>query len=514
MDIYYKLFICFFVLIGIFFIIVVCKKDVKENFAEVDFKLRSGNDFQDNRFQIYNQNSGAPWKELPVESNNPLVQNYGTSYVDAYKMNQYIFNDFEKKDIDEFCKKYSDDFIFNKEIYEKDYTPFDIVNLNKDTWYDRYNWDPNYVLYQKYIESKFKEVNEMNKLLLLLFNKYWFNFIANYVKRKVPQSKPYFIMKYRILEVWSSKKKIEGKPSSKVFELVVTTTRDDAKLAFEFHSIGYFELIKNLYEMKKMKIIYISNYSLDHLLLRQGLDKHNLHYNLNPTWSNDNSFSSAEATKLYSEGKKKKLEEGNALQNSYVCFAYERGSKNPNGQPIYAVDRNDCENRFTLMGYEKPPGVWDKPCKKDSECMFYGQNKNYKNNFGKCYRGYCELPLNMKPLGYHYYINEPAVKPLCYNCKSKKWLPNTQVDFCCDEQKDRKKYPFLKGPDYAFKGDGLTRYNRYVQEQCKIKPSYDNIFKETSVWKVNCKGFLDTYLLESMKAVPDDVKKDYDIENK
>lgn len=512
MNIYYKLFIGYFIFLGIFFIIAICKRETRENFT-ADFKLRSGNDFQDNRFEIYNQNSNEPWKELPVESNNPIVQNYGTSYLDMYKMNQYIFNDFEKKDVDAFVKKYSDKLEFDKENYLEDYTPFDIYNLNKDTWFNRYNWDPNYVLYQKYIESKFDEVNDMNKLFLMLFNRYWFDFIANYVKRNVILQKPYYIMKYRILQAYSSKEKTNDKPNSRIFETIVTVTRDDAKLAFEFYLTAYFELVGDKYEMKKLKIQYISNYTLDQVLIREGIDKHNLHYNLNPLWSNDNSFSSAEVDKLYAKGKDKALEEKNALENSYVCFAYDKGSKKPYSQPIYAVDRHDCENRFTLMGYEKPPGVWDKPCKSDSECMFYGQNKNYKNSFGKCYRGYCELPLNMKPLGYHYYIDEPATKPLCYNCNSKKWLPNTQVDFCCDEQKDKKKYPFLKGPDYAFKGDGLARYNRYMQQQCTMKPSYDNVFKKTSVWKVNCKGFLDTYLLESGQAEPDEVEKIYDIEN-
>ena len=124
MDIYYKLFIGFFVFLGLVFIWVVCRRSINEGFAEktetVDFQLRSGNDFQDNRFQIYNQNSNEPWKELPVESNNPIVQYYGTTYNDMYKMNQYIFNDFEKKDVDKFVKKYSDSVKFDKENYLDD----------------------------------------------------------------------------------------------------------------------------------------------------------------------------------------------------------------------------------------------------------------------------------------------------------------------------------------------------------------------------------------------------------
>jgi len=75
-------------------------------------------------------------------------------------------------------------------------------------------------------------------------------------------------------------------------------------------------------------------------------------------------------------------------------------------------------------------------------------------------------------------------------------LPNTKMDFCCDEQKDKTKYPFLKGPDYAFKGDSLARFNEFRQNKCRMKPNYDNIFKDTNVWKVDCKGFLDSYLIK------------------
>ena len=518
MNIYYKLFIGYFVIIGIFFLVVVCRNGVQENFASkeetADFKLRSGNDFQDNRFQIFNQNSDAPWKELPVESNNPLVQYYGSSYVDNWKMNQYIFTDFEKKDIDKFVKEYTDEVKYEKGDYNVDYTPFDLENINKDTWYNRYNWDPNYTLYQRYIESKFDEINDMNKLFLMLFNKNWFNYLSNYVKRNTVLQKSYFILKYRLLNLQSSKKKKGGKSESRIVDTIVVVGRDDAKLVFIFNLTGYFELKNGKYDLKKMGIKYTSNDSLDNVLLRKGLDKHNLHYNLNPLWSNDNTYSSSEVQGVYAEGKKKSDEEGNALENSYVCFAYDKESKDPYGQPIYAIDKNDCHNKYTIMGYEKPSGVWDKPCKTDSECMFYGQNKNYENNYGKCYRGYCELPVNMKPLGYHYYINEEPVKPLCYNCKSKKWLPNTQVDFCCEEQKDRKKYPFLKSPDYAFKGDGLTRYNAYVKKNCSMKPSFDNIFSSPEVWKVNCKGFLDTYLLDKGDVYEKEEKKVFDLEHK
>ena len=42
----------------------------------------------------------------------------------------------------------------------------------------------------------------------------------------------------------------------------------------------------------------------------------------------------------------------------------------------------------------------------------------------------------------------------------------------------------------------LPRYNAFVQKKCTMSPSYDNIFKKTNVWKIDCKGFLDSYSIQ------------------
>jgi hypothetical protein len=75
-----------------------------ENF-DIKYHDVVGNLFQDYRFQKYSQNSNQTWKELPNASNAPIVQTYGSSFNDMYKMNQYIFNDFKKEQLDEFVKK-------------------------------------------------------------------------------------------------------------------------------------------------------------------------------------------------------------------------------------------------------------------------------------------------------------------------------------------------------------------------------------------------------------------------
>ena len=477
MNFYY-----FIGLIILLIIIYLLRYNTVETF-DIKYHNVVGNLFQDYRFQKYGQNSNKTWKELPNAYNAPIVQSYGSSFSDMYKMNQYIFNDFDKKQIDEFVKKNSGAIINTDKEVLKIYTPFDIQNINRTTWLDNYNWDPDYVLYQKYPESSFKEVNKLNMKFLNLFNIFWFKFIDNYIKRKVMIEKPFFILKYRLVNVYEYK-------GDRIFEIVLVITRDDGFLAFEFFLQSY---KNNLY------IEYIANYSLDQVLLRESLNKDNdTYYNLNPLWANDTTLPSSAVNIILKDEKEKARKTIDILDNTKACFTYDKDSTSPISIPIYAINRNDCHDKYSMIGYKKPSGVWDSPCLKDEDCPFYKQNKNYKNDYGKCIRGKCQLPLNMENLGYHYYINEQTVRPLCYNCNTTKWLPNTNPDFCCEEQKDKKKYPHLDGPDYAFKNDILSRTNEYKQKNCKMKKTYSNIFEDSNVWKIECKGdYLNSYHIEN-----------------
>jgi hypothetical protein len=103
MNFYYYICIILISLFCLFF------KKLKEGFSTDKIKYHpvTGNLFQDDRFQKYNQNYNKKWKELPSASNEPIIQTYGTSFNDMYKLNQYIFNDFTKMEIDKFIKKYS-----------------------------------------------------------------------------------------------------------------------------------------------------------------------------------------------------------------------------------------------------------------------------------------------------------------------------------------------------------------------------------------------------------------------
>lgn len=111
-----------------------------------------------------------------------------------------------------------------------------------------------------------------------------------------------------------------------------------------------------------------------------------------------------------------------------------------------------CESPYDELGnVKRVKTYWDKPCEKHTDCPFYQANKNYKNYRGGCIDGRCEFPIGVKPASYRNYISDAASKPVCHNCREK------TSSFCCEEQKDKKKYPRLLGADYAFELDSFER---------------------------------------------------------
>ncbi len=135
---------------------------------------------------------------------------------------------------------------------------------------------------------------------------------------------------------------------------------------------------------------------------------------------------------------------------------------------LFASSKEDCENRLDFVGREKPKGVWDHPCITDEDCLMYQSNQNYPNQYGRCLEnGKCQFPLGMESLGYRYFITGEDSEPYCYNCESNTWLPSTEIGKCCEAQRDKKRFPFLNGPDFAFRGDSPQRERHYRQIKCR-----------------------------------------------
>lgn len=169
----------------------------------------------------------------------------------------------------------------------------------------------------------------------------------------------------------------------------------------------------------------------------------------------------------------------NFLRTSFACFIPNQENYS---ELLYASNRETCENRLDFLGRPKPQGVWDHACSSNEDCLFYGANQNYPNQFGRCMEnGRCQWPIGMKPLGYHYWIPNSDSELFCYNCEGHRWLPDTEIKKCCEAQKDKTKYPFLKGPDYAYRGDLPERERHYEQVFCHTQNTKQTQQEITSI---------------------------------
>ena len=113
-----------------------------------------------------------------------------------------------------------------------------------------------------------------------------------------------------------------------------------------------------------------------------------------------------------------------------------------------SIDKYNCENSYDVNGKKlKSIGVWDRPCVSNEDCPFYKKNKNYDNEFGGCKEGVCEFPIGAINISPRKARNLDIM--LCHNCLKK--------SNCCQEQFNKKLYPKLMSPDYAFKNDHYLR---------------------------------------------------------
>ena len=112
-----------------------------------------------------------------------------------------------------------------------------------------------------------------------------------------------------------------------------------------------------------------------------------------------------------------------------------------------AINKYQCSNIYNTFGNTNHSGIWDRKCIKNEECPFYKKNLNYTNDFGGCINGSCDMPLGLTNISpHHYNKNDIAI---CHNCK--------KGVYCCDKQNNKKEYPNLISPDYAFEEDSKIR---------------------------------------------------------
>jgi hypothetical protein len=166
------------------------------------------------------------------------------------------------------------------------------------------------------------------------------------------------------------------------------------------------------------------------------------YFELSDTFNSDINLDKDAINKFIELKQKKQIHEND---NNYCFF------KN-------ASDKNNC---ISVSRNNNSLGIYDSPCLYNEDCPYYKKNKNYPNSRGGCIKGYCEMPTNVKLVGYKEFIDGNS--PICYNCKKTNGCKGMECNMCCDKQKDTKLYPNLDGPDYAYYNDYNQRM-KYMKE--------------------------------------------------
>lgn len=349
--------------------------------------------------------------------------------------------------------------------------------LNRNTWKNRskeYNPNIDFSFENKYIDSRIDDVNIINNYMINKFNILQNSLISKRALVLFGKAK-FMILIYKITNIQISNNKI-------IYEIRTILFKDNISYAPYFYFKGF---VINKDGKKQVKIFdfsFIGFLTTNMLLMANGVEtnkkkiyeykKINNNYTLYNDKMERNLLKTVYAVNKYINSYK--------LENQYACFSTNYSdyliASNNSSVVINSNNKEDCNSIYDLVGNPKPSGIWDKPCKKDEECHFYRTNENYPNKKGKCKsNGYCELPVGMINMGYHYFIPTTTSEPYCYNCKSKdRWRPITELGKCCWEQTDKKKYPFLESPDFAFNNDLNDRFNHSYRKNC-YKDSKGNL---------------------------------------
>ena len=500
----FVIYIFFFILI--FTILYILNKSVErfQNVTPPTNPIGTINDPRDvllfkPQSNLFTGNANKYWKNYPVESNSNFIDDIPPPvqeiYLELPKEAKYGDNSYRKglfnysdliKGINDNINILNDMGTFEEKLlnpttlepmkykYEVD---FEIDKLNRKSWIDRWQqYNPIKKMYYNYDEIK-SPIDDVNKLNLE-FKKRCYDqqqYILNNNQLINFGIIPFDIYKYRIDKIEYNTNNINLR---KFIIRIMLYRESDLYLT----TLSYIGVIKDnktyIFESE-----YVGGSPQDEYLMPESVNvprtKSDVQYEvINKNYSKDNT----KILELDPDNvafQMKKYKDQFKLDNQVSCFNpdprlnrdFRKDDQyiltfNSSDRNNFIMTRELCESQSDWYGRKKKVGILDQPCKKDEECPFYKGNKNYENKFGKCKNGYCELPSNMKSLGYRYFSPDDLFKPLCYNCDSKDFLITTDLRDCCEEQFDKTKYPFLNGPDYAFDGDYKDRYNHFIKKNC------------------------------------------------
>jgi len=428
------------------------------------------------------------WKDWPLESNNTLVESAPLIiYADQLsltKEKQFADNSYTKGliDFNKLGGLVTDNVGFDplqmsneldidpikKEKYDQHYKlEYAYYERNKKTYINRWSiYNPSVKMHFNYddIRSDIDAINILNLEFKLR--------IDTRQKAMLDKSQlilygtiPFDIFKYKILKI----QYVKGDINKPIYIIEIVLYRESDLYINTFSYIGWLRDSDN--KPVITNVAYIGRNSTDNVLLASSYDKTEIRQAIiNKNFDNTYLIEMSPDAILAQTIAQK---EAYKLKNQYACFNMNYDPKKGGDNILPYYSRESCETNFDPYGRPKAVGIYDTPCKKNTDCPFYQANANYKNEYGKCGNdGYCELPINMERIGYRYFKNDPLKKPLCYNCTTDKTEVYSSMDTCCDEQYNNspgERYDFLKSPDYAFEGDFQERRNAF---NTKLVPIY------------------------------------------
>ncbi len=467
----------------------------------------------DSQNSIFSSNENKYWKDFPKEYNTDFPQDlpvpiqdsqlalpvwakggdntYRKGLINYFEFTKYITDKNKPEDFgkwDELLLKPTD-FTPLKYKYELE---FEYDMLNRKSWIDRWEqYNPVKKMHFKYdeIKSPIDEVNQLNKEFLNRCYKQQENVLD---KKQLTYFGiiPFDIYKYAIQKIeylvdnTQNKINIESYENKnkqpRLFSIKIMLFRESD---FFLPTLSYIGTIINnkAYIMNGQ---YLGGLTQDKYLMAKPFEKEPTYQIINKNYTNQTNTAILQLNPDSVVKQVKEYQESYKLNNQWACFNTDPDvltnpeksaqilvTNNFSDRNNYVPTREHCESSFDWYGRPKQVGILDRPCKTDDECPFYQGNRNYPNKKGKCLPdGQCEMPVGVQPLGFHYFFPSYKYRPLCYNCKSDKWLLNTKLEDCCEEQNNKNKYPFLNGPDYAFEGDKQDRINHYYSLNC-----YNNV---------------------------------------
>tara|TARA_B100001094_G_C18187604_1_gene804907 strand:- start:2494 stop:3762 length:1269 start_codon:yes stop_codon:yes gene_type:complete len=396
---------------------ISCKKNILEyNNYNLNLhyeKLNPNNYILINDQLNFNTDSTKNTLDPKILLNNILNNIIGRKIIDVY-INNTKYNNVIKHDYPLFLKDIE---YMNIQLILQTYNYFKLYLEDKDNKYN-FNCDNIYNckirIYDYYIYS----IDYSDKLtkynleeLKSKVNKYIIKYDLQYIF-KIDGSEYLYIFRFKI------KRFLENFIVEEIISEGLTTTINNSN---DYNNNKKLWVNKERYDFNTDKGYYGYNtdynntYFIDNLL--EIVDKENINTNIIETFE-DNEYS------------------------KYKCYGSD------------GINKYECENNYDNYGNKKEKGVWDKMCNKNEDCPFYKSNKNYKNEFGGCINGYCQLPLNMESISPHNYKIDSNKQPFCHNYK------NNNYDSCY-LQNNKKLYPKLKSPDYAFENDNNIRSVNY-----------------------------------------------------